>query len=361
VPYNPTKIAVNSATNKVYVINGGVVTVIDGTTNSVTSTITSSDTNGQIVVNGIAVNPNTNRIYATSYAGMTWVIDGNSDRILSGAAGVIQIRSTYRAPDIAINPVTNILYFAAQAAKYNLNTNNISYPSFYAPNVGKVAVNQATNMIYLANRGLGPGENFLTIFNGTNNQVVSSIPVGVNPLGVAVNPTRNLVYVANSGGSTITVINGTNDQVISTLTVGNRPYDIAVNPVTSLVYVSNLNDNTVSVGFNKVVPSSQTNTATLSVNAVLDNGPRAPQSPFEGTTIQVRQGLTLVNSVLTPTTISLTPVQNYTVYANDSPLTVYLLFSANGLMELHQEDTQSHYLPDRLKLLRQSALLVFCQ
>ncbi len=39
-------------------------------------------------------------------------------------------------------------------------------------------------------------------------------------MGVAVNPATNRIYVANSGANSVTVINGSTDSVITTITTG---------------------------------------------------------------------------------------------------------------------------------------------
>jgi YVTN family beta-propeller protein len=49
--------------------------------------------------------------------------------------------------------------------------------------------------------------------------VIATIDVGVNPIGVAVNPTTNRIYVANDGDNTVSVIDGTTNTVIDTIDV----------------------------------------------------------------------------------------------------------------------------------------------
>jgi len=61
----PVSLAVNEATDKIYVANyeGGNVTVIDGATNSAI-TVTDPNANGPHCV---AVNPRTNKIYVANF------------------------------------------------------------------------------------------------------------------------------------------------------------------------------------------------------------------------------------------------------------------------------------------------------
>ena len=67
----------------------------------------------------------------------------------------------------------------------------------------------------------------------------SPIAVGNNPVGVAVDPSTNTVYVANAGDDTVSVINGATDKVTATVTVGYGSSGVAVNPLTNTVYVAN--------------------------------------------------------------------------------------------------------------------------
>ena len=77
--------------------------------------------------------------------------------------------------------------------------------------------------------------------------VTATIPVGIMPTDVKVNPITNMIYVTNYADNTVSVINGTNNTVINTIPVGHTPYGIGVNKKTNMIYVANFDDNTVSV------------------------------------------------------------------------------------------------------------------
>jgi YVTN family beta-propeller protein len=76
---------------------------------------------------------------------------------------------------------------------------------------------------------------------------LSSVAVGQVLSMVAVNPSTNIVYVANSYDNTMSVIDGKIIAIVNTLQVGNNPHTIAVNPITNDLYISNGDDNTFSV------------------------------------------------------------------------------------------------------------------
>jgi YVTN family beta-propeller protein len=110
-----------------------------------------------------------------------------------------------------------------------------------------VAVNPITNRIYVGNYG----GSTVSVIDGGTNHVVTSIGVGQAPVGVAVNASTNRVYVANFGSNSVSVIDGSNNTVMATVAVGTQPYGLGVNPATNRVYVTggapNDTNGTVSV------------------------------------------------------------------------------------------------------------------
>ncbi|MDP4689303.1 MAG: hypothetical protein NWS32_00955, partial [Candidatus Nanopelagicales bacterium] len=78
--------------------------------------------------------------------------------------------------------------------------------------------------------------------------VITTIGVGSNPIGVAVDDVDDTVYVTNRGSDNVSVINGrlgvlTDD----TITVGDGPQGVAVDQGDDTVYVTNYFSGTVSV------------------------------------------------------------------------------------------------------------------
>jgi YVTN family beta-propeller protein len=106
-----------------------------------------------------------------------------------------------------------------------------------------VAVNRATNLIYVSNLN----SNNVSVIDGATNAVVATIPVGVGPESIDVNSTTNTVYVANSVGASVSVIDGSTNAVVATIMGMSFPYGVAVNSTTNQVFVSNLNGNDVAV------------------------------------------------------------------------------------------------------------------
>ncbi|WP_419807037.1 YncE family protein [Terriglobus sp.] len=77
------------------------------------------------------------------------------------------------------------------------------------------------------------------------------LQVGANPTGAATSPTRNEVYVVNTGAAgrdgSLSVIDATRNAVTATVPLHERPYQISVDTQGRRGYVANAGSNTVSV------------------------------------------------------------------------------------------------------------------
>jgi YVTN family beta-propeller protein len=60
--------------------------------------------------------------------------------------------------------------------------------------------------------------------------VSSTIPVGTQPVAIAITPDSAEVYVVNQGSNSVSVILTASDTVSATVTVGTNPNAIAITP-----------------------------------------------------------------------------------------------------------------------------------
>jgi YVTN family beta-propeller protein len=289
---------VDETTNTVYVPTGdNAVTIVNGATcNEAVMTGCGQTTPATVAgpdTFSIAINPVTHTVYTgnTSDGGANsvTVLDAATCNpvVMTGCSpNPTAIPDPFFPYGIAVNPVTDTLYVANLFDPSSGNSpNSVSVidgatcnalvtsgcatpPSTVA--VGSypagLAVNRRTDTIYVANTG----DNTLSVVNGTTcnatsragcGQTQPAVPLGQDPLDVAVNPANDTVYVLNqtpTGPTTVSVIDGAtcNARVTSgcgqtppTVTVGHGsgPEGLAVNQVTNTVYVVNTGDNTVSV------------------------------------------------------------------------------------------------------------------
>ncbi len=220
VGWQPSDVAVNTSTNKIYVANlsnssggNGTVTVIDGNSLGTQSLQTGYDTFS------VAINDVTNTIYATNLCGNSVACQsGGSVSVINGATlGTQSVRTAYLPYWLAANTVTNKIYVANNCTDsacsqspsvtvidgVSLGTSSITVCSAGAT-AADIEVNAATNQIYFPCDM--PGGN-VTIINGVTN-VPMTVAVGNYPSASAINAAVNYAYVPNSGDNTVSVISG---------------------------------------------------------------------------------------------------------------------------------------------------------
>ena len=148
---------------------------------------------------------------------------------------------------------------------------------------GAVAVNQATDKIYVANQGSGT----VTVIDGVYNDDAhtSTVSVGSSPDAIAVNPVTDMIYIANSSSDNVTVIDGVSNAVYATVNVGLDSYAIAINPVTDKIYVVGYYDanNIVTVidGASNTVTATVTLPLSVNFTALLSRFTRICRSRSE--------------------------------------------------------------------------------
>lgn len=91
------------------------------------------------------------------------------------------------------------------------------------------------------------GSNAVTVLDLINMVSAKTVPVGADPVAVAVNPKSNDVYVVNSGSGTVSVIDAATNRVTATVAVHRQPVSIDVNAEGTRAYVANAGSNNVSV------------------------------------------------------------------------------------------------------------------
>ena len=236
----PVGIGINPVTNKLYVANqfSNSVTVIDGNTNNIESTIQVDNFPYDLKVNSY-----NNRIYVTNRGSNTVsVIDGSTNQRLSN------INVGESPVGISIDPSENRIYVMNLGKNSSLSiidgiSNKVTATVELNGIFYGIAVNPLTKTIYLSNIN----NRTISVLDGTTKNVINHIPVEYIPTGLNINYKSDLIYVTNYGSNSISVINGKTNKVNSTIEVGQNPVDTIINPLTNKIYVSNNGDNTVSV------------------------------------------------------------------------------------------------------------------
>jgi len=271
------QVVANPALNLVYAAGGftagGSVTVIDGHTLAVVTTIsnlngvivdmatdnfwsgnlfggqvlTYSSANVQIFANTVGFCPgettfdcNLRRIWAGAQCGggndPVFVFDADTFALIAGPIGTGGVMGFTIA-----NPVTGKLYLTASGVSKEVNPTTFAVtPTGF----GAVeAVNSVTNRLFAAQ-----GNN-LQIINGANDTVLRTVTLGYAPGAMGVNNALGHVYVVNATANTIQVRSQQNGSLLGTFSLGtgNQPGSIGVDSVRGRIYTSVLNGGSRSV------------------------------------------------------------------------------------------------------------------
>jgi YVTN family beta-propeller protein len=181
--------AVNPATDAVYeTVSNGVsqVSVVNAATNTLTATISGGGS-------FLAVDPATDTVYVITGSGVS-VINGATNQVtatipLSAAPGAI-----------ATDPATNTVYAGTGNAVSVINgaTNQVTatIPLSAAP--GAIATDPAADTVYVSAGGTSPG---VSVINGATNQVTATVPItsGYTLTGLGVDPSTHTAYLSASG------------------------------------------------------------------------------------------------------------------------------------------------------------------
>lgn len=240
-------LAFNPKTNLLY-IGSGYIDVVDVTTNKVVDTI-ATDFDSRYFFGAMAINPVTNKLYATSDCGSceaaVYVID-----LKTKASKRIDVPKG--AHDVAINTVTNKVYVTSYGG-YNLGgyldvidgatdtlikTIDVD-PTFIDEQPDYLAVNEMTNQVFMT--VVGPEKIYKV--DGHTDSVIASAPLYVKgyPRGfrVALDQQTNRLYVINASSySHLRVLSSATLAQLDLIPLAEPAGALAVRPETKRLYVS---------------------------------------------------------------------------------------------------------------------------
>ena len=209
---------------------------------------------------------------------------------ISPAVDAIPVSPVNYCTDVAGSPVTT-------------DQRGVTRPQGPACDIGAFELEQV-RAAYVANAG----SNSVSVINPTTNLVVTTVPVGPNPVDIAVTPNGSTAYVTNAGSNSVSAINTTSNTVVATVTVGFSPVHVAIKADGTRAYVANARSNSISVidtSTNAVVA-----TVTVGLNpvdiAVTPNGSTAYVTNAGSNSVSAIN--TTSNAVVATVTVGTNPV-----------------------------------------------------
>jgi len=196
--------------------------------------------------------------------------------------------------------------------------------------VGTNPVNLAllpnSSKIYVVNRVSAS----VTVISTANNNVVTTIPVGSTPVWAVASPDSSRVYVVNQGSGSISVVDATSDTVIATLSVGASPNYATFDARNQRVVVTNPGSNTVSV-----INADPTSPAFKNVtNVAVGSNPISATALADGTRIYVANtgsnSVSVINSLSLAVTKTISLSSTITT-ADQTPSPVWIASDSDSL------------------------------
>ena len=234
---DPTSVAINPRTNRLYVANSGStnVSVIDAGTRQVVATIPLSTR-----PHAVGVNQRSGRVYVATAESSVVVVSGDSNETIT------TIPLSSRPLSLGIDHRTDRVFVATSDPVVNVidgPSSRVVGTIALAGRPSSVAVIPETNRVYVTSQEAGT----LSIVDGTSFAVLATLPAGPRPCGVAANPRSRRVYVTSLDAGSVTVVDADANTVVTTIAVGGRPCGVTVNSQSSRVYVTDNEAGTVAV------------------------------------------------------------------------------------------------------------------
>ncbi len=127
------------------------------------------------------------------------------------------------------------------------------------------AASPSRNEVYVVNSGTATGQGSVSVINAENNSVAATIAVHRQPVALELDPKGEMAYVANSGSNSVSVIDLKARREIAQIGTGEEPAVVRLAPDGKTLVVANRRGNSVSL----------VNPATLAIRAVFEGCPGA--------------------------------------------------------------------------------------
>jgi len=173
----------------------------------------------------------------SAWLGLAWSSDGSRLFVSGGNA------SGVRQPTVA--PIYVFSYVNGRLSEQPVAEFNDVLPAAQIWWSG-LAMHPTKNLLYAANRGADPMPGHVTIFDTTTGKVAGKIAVDVSPYDLQFSDDGNTLFVSNWGSDNVGVIDVASGKTVATIPTGDNPNDMELD-ADGRLYVSNGNENTVTV------------------------------------------------------------------------------------------------------------------
>jgi YVTN family beta-propeller protein len=242
---NPTSIAINPNTNKVYVLSQGLdsIFIIDEFSNKIVGSIKLNH------AKDVFYNSNNGNIYSRLSNESIATIDGQTDSVSIKPIGFSPTAS------LAVDTDNNITYAIDREGLHAIeNEENDIVTINSTKRLSATALLYGNNLLYLTHRIADTVSLVSPQYEDSQIMIeeLGQIKVGESPIGGYISPLSHKIYIVNQESESVTVIDpyvgsGNPGKVVSSIPVGQKPTSISANSMTNTLYVPNSFSNSVTV------------------------------------------------------------------------------------------------------------------
>lgn len=110
-----------------------------------------------------------------------------------------------------------------------------------------VAISPTRNQVYVVNSGSPAGQGSLSVIDAEKNAVAAVIPLHRLPVSVSVDKEGKLAYVANSGSNVVSVVDLASRREVAQIGTGEEPAEVRISPDGKSLVVPNRGGDSVTI------------------------------------------------------------------------------------------------------------------
>ncbi len=107
-------------------------------------------------------------------------------------------------------------------------TNGVTVLAFAPATFSRLALTPDGSSVYTTSSNGPNAAGVVAVFSVAARELVTVVPVGIDPLGVAITADGTRAYVANAGSDTVSVLDTASNEVVATVPVGHQPAAVAI-------------------------------------------------------------------------------------------------------------------------------------
>ena len=237
----PYDMAYDPADDCIYVLQSGIVKVVGASNLTVLATVRVGSQ-----PSSVAYDPSDGRIYITdSLTDCVYILDESNDQVVATIpSSPLPASLINETVSIAFSPSGGLAFMSnegsATVSVLDTSLGVVNSTIYVDPSPGQIAYDGSANRAYVATVA------GVDVIDAKEYSLVGAIPLGTPSGAIVYNPADGCLYVAEASQDAVGVIDTASDMLVATVEVGATPVRMAVDSSKDVVYVVNEGLDTVS-------------------------------------------------------------------------------------------------------------------